>query len=416
MSLLRLENVPLYFGGTVALLVLKIIFTAIYNVYFHPLRKCKLPPTLQDAHCLRKYLDPGPKLASATGIVWAYYLYQGEEVAWTHKCHQKYGEVVRIGPDRLSYVTAQAWKDIIGFRTGGRLENSKDERAGLQEGPGSVPSILNINDPHDHGRIRKVFTNAFSDKALKLQEPLISTHINKLIQNMYHTVSENPDAHLEMVRLYNCTTFDIMGDLAFGEPLGMLDTGEYTPWVKAVFEGLKFGTYVRIAREYPWINSIMEALAPQTLRDAQALHFDHSVERVNRRMERGDDPSKADIWKLVLSKGSEVLNPKEMHSNASVFMLAGTETTATLLSGATFHMLKNPSKMQRLIEEVRALSADQLTFEALARLPYLNACLEEALRYYPPAPSLLPRIVAPGGNAINGTWVPEGVSNDRIHE
>ena len=44
---LRLGNIPLYFSGIVALVALNVIFTAVYNVYFHPLRKCKLPSILK---------------------------------------------------------------------------------------------------------------------------------------------------------------------------------------------------------------------------------------------------------------------------------------------------------------------------------------------------------------------------------
>lgn len=376
------------------------------NVSYHPFSK-KQP--LLTKHCI----DPGPTLAKATGLVWCYYIYKGDETTWVRQCHEKYGEVVRLGPDRLSYINSQAWKDISGFRTGGRLENSKDYRTSLQEGPNSKPSVINQTDPQGHGRIRKIFTNAFSDKALKLQEPMVYTHINKLIQNLYHAVSENPDVKFEMVKTYNCATFDIMGDLAFGEPLGMLDTGEYTPWVKAVFGGLKMGTYFRIGKEFPLLEFFMSVFTPQSLRDDLALHFNHAIERVNRRIEKGDDPSKADIWKLVMDKGKDLLSLQEMHSNASLFMLAGTETTASVLSGATFYLLKNPSKMQKLVEEIRKLSLEQLTFEELARLPYMSACLEETLRCYPPVPIASPRVIAPGGNAVMGDWLPEGVCNEQ---
>ena len=39
--------------------------------------------------------------------------------------------------------------------------------------------------------------------------------------------------------MYNCTTFDVMGDLTFGEGLNMLEDGEYSPWVSAIFGGIK---------------------------------------------------------------------------------------------------------------------------------------------------------------------------------
>src|SRR5689334_22180183 len=70
--------------------------------------------------------DPGPKIAAATGLFFYTIMIRGEEVAWETEMHRKYGEVVRIGPDRLSFITPQAWKDNAGPGAGRRLENSKD--------------------------------------------------------------------------------------------------------------------------------------------------------------------------------------------------------------------------------------------------------------------------------------------------
>lgn len=48
-----------------------------------------------------------------------------------------------------------------------------------------------------------------------------------------------------------------------------------------------------------------------------------------------------------------------------------------------------------------------------SRLPYMLACLNEALRCYPPVASGLPRIVPRGGAKVAGIWLPEGVSLTR---
>ena len=91
-------------------------------------------------------------------------------------------------------------------------------------------------------------------------------------------------------------------------------------------------------------------------------------------------------------------------------MVAGTETTATLLSGLTYCFLKNPQKLENAAKEVRALSSEEdLNPETLPRLKYLSACFEEALRCYPPVPDGLPRVTPEGGNMIAGYSVPPKV-------
>lgn len=84
---------------------------------------------------------------------------------------------------------------------------------------------------------------------------------------------------------------------------------------------------------------------------------------------------------------------------------------ATLLSGATYCLLKNKDKYIKLVEEVRDRfqNESEITIQAVAELKYMLAVLDEALRYYPPAPAALPRVVPGKGEMMEGRWVPGGV-------
>lgn len=98
--------------------------------------------------------------------------------------------------------------------------------------------------------------------------------------------------------------------------------------------------------------------------------------------------------------------------NASVLILAGSETTATLLSGATFLLGSNRDALAKLSHEVRSSfnSEDEITLISVNKLDYMLACLNESLRLYPPVAIGLPRLVPTGGHEIAGYWVPEDVS------
>lgn len=108
---------------------------------------------------------------------------------------------------------------------------------------------------------------------------------------------------------------------------------------------------------------------------------------------------------------------EELSSNAGLLIVAGSETTATLLSGATFFLTSNPTALRRLTEEVRSTfkRKEDITLRSVQSLPYMLACLNESLRQYPPVATGLPRRAPPGGAAIAGTLVPEGVSQIRKH-
>ena len=77
-----------------------------------------------------------------------------------------------------------------------------------------------------------------------------------------------------------------------------------------------------------------------------------------------------------------------------------------------FRLMNNPKYLAKLTEELRGafVSMDDMTLEALARLPILEATLKEGLRMYPPVPIGLPRIAPSGGMMVGEHFVPEGTS------
>lgn len=105
-----------------------------------------------------------------------------------------------------------------------------------------------------------------------------------------------------------------------------------------------------------------------------------------------------------------------LSSNAMVLILAGSETTATLLSGSIYLLLIHPDRKERLQREIRSAykSDDEITTTNVNNLPYLLAVLNEALRLYPPVTSNLIREVPSGGREIAEVFVPGGVSLFRL--
>lgn len=102
--------------------------------------------------------------------------------------------------------------------------------------------------------------------------------------------------------------------------------------------------------------------------------------------------------------------------NASLLIIAGSETTATLLSGVTYLLTTNPEALRKLTEEVRSAfqTEQEIDFTSVSSLQYMLACLDEALRIYPPAPLGLPRQTPKGGATIAGHYVPEDVSISQL--
>lgn len=114
-----------------------------------------------------------------------------------------------------------------------------------------------------------------------------------------------------------------------------------------------------------------------------------------------------------LVKPESGVTDEELFGNSSLLIVAGSETTATLLSGVTWLLCKNPKAMNKLTQEIRSSFKDvsEIDFAGVNKLKYLLACLEEGLRCYSPTPTGLARKVPEGGDTIVGKFVPGGVSH-----
>jgi cytochrome P450 len=338
---------------------------ATYNLWLHPLAKY-----------------PGPVLSRLTNLVYWYYWLKGKLPHYIEMAHRQYGPKVRIGPNNLSFTDPEAWKDLHGHKTTGKtLRVIKDPSFYVPSPYLEEHSILNEFDDDKHGKLRKLFSLGFSDRALKAQEDLIRTHVDKLVANIHREAAEGNK--IDMVKYYNCTTFDIIGELAFGESLGLLENSELNAWVNSILYGLEDAAFYALVFEYPFLKYLVNLLLSQKEMNAAIENAKYSEDRVRKRMAKGNVTDKPDFWTLVLSQHEKgVLNFGQMNANADLFMQAGSETTATMLSGLTYNLLMNPDKMKKVVEEVRTsfTSEEDLTIEGIQRLVYLSACFDESMR------------------------------------
>jgi cytochrome P450 len=102
---------------------------------------------------------------------------------------------------------------------------------------------------------------------------------------------------------------------------------------------------------------------------------------------------------------------KELNSDSSLLISAGSDTASITLNTTVFYLLHFPQALRKVVREVRHKfnSLDDIRGQkAVDELVYLRACVDEALRLFPPVPSILPREVLPGGLIIEGHHFPQG--------
>ncbi|KAF1990082.1 cytochrome P450 [Aulographum hederae CBS 113979] len=365
-------------------------------------------------HPLAKY--PGPILWAISPIPSIYFLLNGRISFEYHLLHKKYGPVVRVMPNELAFNTPKAFEDIYGHRVGRPNMNKDPIHVGAVE-PLAGATNLTMADEADHPRQRRALSHAFSQKALMEQEPILQKYVNLFVKRLRDHAREGKPVNL--VSWFNFTTFDIIGDLSFGEPFGCLEEGEggeSHSWVILIYESIKSGAIEQATRRFAPVGSLFQKFLmwciPTVVRQRRRKHLQNSREKTQKRV--GIKTEHRDFIYYILKqreKRNEV-SDNEVIMNAALFIVAGSETTATLLCGLMNQLIRNRPLYDRLKKEIRSAikSADDLVIANLVNLPFMNACIEEGLRIFPPVPIGLLRTVPEGGSDIDGHFIPGGTS------
>lgn len=253
--------------------------------------------------------------------------------------------MVRISPDELSFVDQRAWKDIYAHPN----YLAKWPRFAFVHDKPDTPADI-INSTHaDHARIRRQLSHAFSEKALREQEELITSYIDLLMEKL--SGAAEIGSELDMVKWYNFTTFDIISDLAFGESFGCLATGDYHPWVSSIFKNIRTFNIIRSFAAYPGAKVIIGLLASSELRAARKMHKEYSRKTVLKRLSHSTMEERRDFMSYTLKHKEENgrgMTEGEIIRTASTLIMAGSETTATLLSGVTYFLSTNPNALRKV--------------------------------------------------------------------
>lgn len=181
-----------------------------------------------------------------------------------------------------------------------------------------------------------------------------------------------------------------------------------------MFSAVKVFHFIRMAAEYPLIGKLLPIIMnSKHLSEERAVHRAHTKSVVMRRVADTEKNGRGDFMDSMLKHRGEKdgITDEELETNSEILVIAGSETTATLLAGATYWLLQTPQAMQQVTAEVRQAfdSEEEIDFvSATAKLPYMLACLNETLRMYPPVPTGLSRITMDPITEISGLCLPAG--------
>ena len=163
----------------------------------------------------------------------------------------------------------------------------------------------------------------------------------------------------------------------------------------------------------PWLIQL-SSLIPRRLNRLGALTV--YAEEAMRARRSGSPPAEPDVMSHLLDAGlfykDAALNDKLLTGDARLLIVAGSDTTASTLVHAFWHIARDEHVAERIRDELahRGISRDaDVSVTGLQGLEYLNAVVSETLRLHPATPGGVYRYSPDDGVVVGGQRLPGGV-------
>ncbi|XP_050716917.1 cytochrome P450 3A41-like [Eriocheir sinensis] len=262
-----------------------------------------------------------------------------------------------------------------------------------QERDKMMMEMLSVKNGPQWKGLRAIMSPTFTSGKMKSMYPLVCEKADALVKFSMNQATKQP--HVDMKKNFGRFTIDTIASCAFGLECNSLvnEKAEFPRKADIFFNmtGLRLLKFVivmvapKILRTFNisvnppevdfFINAAKATIAARRAGQKRGDFLDLMLEVL-------DNPDNPD--------SKHVLSDMSLVAQCVLFIIAGYDTTASLLASSSFLLAKNKDEQQRLRDEVRQIVAEHgdLTYHGIMENKLLDACLQETLRLYPPATGL----------------------------
>ncbi|KAF2439814.1 cytochrome P450 [Karstenula rhodostoma CBS 690.94] len=338
----------------------------LYRLFLHPLAKF-----------------PGPRLAAITPWYEAYYeiVKNGQYSKKISQLHDEYGPILRVTPGELHIRDSRFFESVY-------PKNVYLHKEGWDKRFGSEGGLLPTPHARVHKRRRAALSPMFSRRSIIQFVHIIHRHVETFATRMQEF--EGRQEPLNLTHAFPALTGDIIMDYFFGFNYAQLKDPEFASFHEAF---IKIGSAGHVATQFPAIFPIMNSIpdfVTEFLQPAAKplLKFKRDQRDVIARTLKGDDVKVNDAQKTIFQEilGSKLppedKTQRRLEDEAQIVIGGGVETTAFALAIAAFHIINKPEIYERLHADLVKVFPNRATLDLhpLEQMPYLKACIMEAVR------------------------------------
>ncbi|XP_033752184.1 cytochrome P450 3A11-like isoform X2 [Pecten maximus] len=319
---------------------------------------------------------------------------------------QKYGKVFGLY-DMIATNLVVADKEMLKEILVKQFNNFPD-RLVIKDFNGDIEHSLVNTKGEQWKHDRSIITPTFSSGKLRKMIPLVQEACDTLVNSFRDSMKRGDEGQVELRRLFGGFSMDVISSTAFGIHVDSQSNPDdkFVAHAKNMFESSTISS--------PWIILILlfPALKPLLLKlgasifpkDSMAYFRKLTIQLLEERRQN-KETGRADFLQLMIDsqegkEDSDKSNDSTDHKvsgqkgisfegilgNAEIFFAAGYETTSITLTMNAFNLAMNPDCQERLRQEIKEkIGDDMVDYENVQKLEYLDMCISETLRMYPPA-------------------------------
>ena len=295
-----------------------------------------------------------------------------------------------FGPlTRLVILDADLLSDVLG-RTNSENYRKPTDLVNIVKPILGVHNLL-VSEGDEHERARRMLNPAFHFINLKSMVSIMSDQTMKSIKNIFK--DNQNSVQIDLDQDMSILTFAIISSCAFGQSLENISNAQEL--LCQSFNEAKEITAYRTLRLVNQIKFLSELPFWGKKRiDEIAQNLSHFVDQAINDRRQGKSQSLCsgeDILDLLLNAVDEKgkgFTDQQIKDESLTFIMAGHETTGNLMSWIFYILMTREDVYRACLEEVEQILPDHRVpeYEDLAKLPIIEAVINETLRLYPSAP------------------------------
>ncbi|KAI0191915.1 cytochrome P450 oxidoreductase [Astrocystis sublimbata] len=354
---------------------------------------------------------PGPFIASFSNLWKLAAIYHEDMPGWNKSAHNKYGPVVRIGPNHVSFASPEAFQVIYNSRDLFSKSDFYEVGAPIYHDE-PLENMFSLRDVSRHAMLRRNIGGLYTKAAVAGFEAKIDSCVTLFMEQLKNRTQAGP-AQIDMSLWLHLLAFDCLGEINVSKKLGFLENGSDMNGFIGASDKIFY--IVGLFTQAPILQRLLGYLRSRAPSEESEPILKYTLSEVKSRTELS--PPQTDMLGKFLDvhyKNPDKLSIRDLTAAIFINLTAGHDVLAITLRAIWYYLCCNKRVLGQLRDEIQLVSSKDTSsgvapYSEVSKLPYLNAVIQETLRIHPNTGTIIERKAPPGGATIDGHYIPGGV-------